>query len=340
MELALYCPDYGFYEKEEDRIGRGGAFYTSVSVGPLFGELLAFQFAKWLAQAGSPDLHLVEAGAHDGKLAGDILGWLRAQRPKIFARTTYWILEPSGRRREWQRSKLAEFGSTVQWQDDVTVLVRDPSPFTIIFSNELLDAMPVQRLGWDGAKRRWFEWGVGVEGARFVWTRLNGEVPSPVAHFLDAAELESVLPDGYTLEISLAAEDWWTQVARTLKRGKLLTFDYGLVGRESVMPERVNGTLRAYRDHKLIEDVLAEPGEQDITAHVHFDRIELAGLAAGLKTDSLEPQGRFLTHIAADAWKPEANFGAWDSKRTRQFQTLTHPEHLGQKFRVLVQSRD
>src|SRR5437016_5123737 len=47
MELALYCPDYGFYEKERDNLGARGHFYTSVSVGPLFGELLAIQFAEW-----------------------------------------------------------------------------------------------------------------------------------------------------------------------------------------------------------------------------------------------------------------------------------------------------
>ena len=68
MELALYCPDCGFYEKEEDNIGRSGDFFTSVSSGPLFGELLAFQFAKWLEQmeAAPGELWIVEAGAHDG----------------------------------------------------------------------------------------------------------------------------------------------------------------------------------------------------------------------------------------------------------------------------------
>jgi SAM-dependent MidA family methyltransferase len=89
-----------------------------------------------------------------------------------------------------------------------------------------------------------------------------------------------------------------------------------------------------------VDDVLANPGEQDITAHVSFDRIEAVGRTAGLTTDLLESQERFLTRIVADAWQPTAAFGAWDARRTRQFQTLTHPAHLGRSFRVLVQSRD
>src|SRR5205085_2631449 len=102
MELALYCPVYGYYEKEADTIGRRGDYYTSVSVGSLFGELLAFQFAEWLEQCGvtkgaERQTQIVEAGAHDGKLAADILHWLREYRSELFNRLEYWILEPSAR---------------------------------------------------------------------------------------------------------------------------------------------------------------------------------------------------------------------------------------------------
>ena len=348
MELALYCPDNGFYEKEEDNIGRGGDFYTSVSVGPLFGELLAFQFAEWFTEPRNSNpgtLQLIEAGAHRGQLAHDVLNWLKAQRPEIFARTEYLILEPSARRREWQRETLVDFAANVRWGDRFP---DDASCFTICFSNELLDAMPVRRFGWDATKRAWFEWGVSTEGDRFLWTRLStapllgwaGGGLQSVESVPSSPELLEVLPDGYTLETSPAAEQWWGEAARSLQHGKLLTFDYGFGADEMISPERLNGTLRAYREHKQAPDVLADPGEQDITAHVNFARIEGVGLAAGLTTEVFEPQGRFLTRLAAAAWKPGARFGAWDQKRTRQFQTLTHPQHLGQSFRVLIQSRE
>lgn len=338
MEQALYCPDCGYYEKEEDSVGRGGDFYTSVSVGALFGELLAFQFADWYAPNATrhPSLQLVEAGAHRGQLAHDVLNWLKHQRPGVFERTEYFILEPSSRRREWQRKTLSDFAAKVRWPDSFP---DDASRFTICFSNELLDALPVRRFGWNATKRVWFEWGVGIEGDRFIWTRLNVEVPSSVLHLRSSPELLDVLPDGYTLETSLAAAQWWSNAARLLPHGKLLTFDYGFGADEIISPERPNGTLRAYRQHKQAPDILADPGQQDITAHVNFARIEQAGLTDGLITELFETQGRFLTRLAAEAWKPEAEFGAWDQKRTRQFQTLTHPEHLGRSFRVLIQSR-
>src|SRR5262245_25803079 len=101
MELALYCPLCGYYEKKEDTTGKRGNFFTSVSVGPLFGELLVFQFTEWLTHfeselskiqtpSDSPvTLQLVEAGAHDGRLARDILTWFRLHRPQLWERVQY-----------------------------------------------------------------------------------------------------------------------------------------------------------------------------------------------------------------------------------------------------------
>jgi len=342
MELALYCPELGFYEKEGDNVGRGGDFYTSVSVGPLFGELLAFKFVNWLEGSGTESLRIVEAGAHDGKLAGDILNWLQRQRPEVLAQTEYCIIEPSARRREWQRATLAEFVGKVSWQDHFT---DRQSPvanrqFTIVLSNELLDAMPIRRFGWDAGSRQWFEWGVGNSGEAFTWTRLASVSREGTDSLPTDDELLAVLPDGYVVEVSPVAEKWWADAARWLQHGKLVAFDYGFAGGGQLQPERPNGTLRAYHQHKVADNILDQPGEQDITAHVNFPRIEQVGQAAGLATDIFETQSRFLTGIAAEAWKLDSTFGNWDQKRTRQFQTLTHPEHLGRSFRVLVQSRD
>ena len=343
MELVLYCPEYGFYEKEKDNVGKGGHFYTSVSVGSLFGELLAFQFARWFDECSElPALQLIEAGAHDGKLAGDILGWLQSNRPEVFARTEYRIIEPSARRRDWQKQTLSKFSERIGWLEAFPnqQSAIGNRQFTIAFSNELLDAMPVRRFGWDQGARSWFEWGVGVEGEGFVWVRQPGGIDSESLGLPSAPELLDVLPDGCVCEVSPAAEHWWSEAARNLGRGKLLTFDYGFDSDEPVSAARISGTLRAFQNHKQVVDILAAPGEQDITAHVDFKRIEAAGRAAGLATEFQERQEKFLTRVAAEAWKADSRFGGWDPKRTRQFQTLTHPEHLGRNFRVLVQSRD
>ncbi|HXU79452.1 MAG TPA: SAM-dependent methyltransferase, partial [Methylomirabilota bacterium] len=244
MELALYCPVYGYYEKEEDKTGRGGDFYTSVSVGSLFGQLLAFRFAEWLnsglGTGGGPEggksesaaVQILEAGADDGRLARDILTWLRERRPALFEQVEYVISEPSTAQRERQAKSLVEF-PRVRWIDDIGDASRVCG---IIFSNELLDAMPVHRYGWDASRRGWFEWGVGVEGNRFEWTRLEGAPGAGVAGL--PAQLREALPDGFIIEESPAASAWWGRAARALERGKLVTLDYGLIADEMLMPER------------------------------------------------------------------------------------------------------
>ena len=346
MELALYCPDYGYYEQQKDNIGRRGDFITSVSTGELFGQLLAFQFAEWLEEIKTlnPQLstfNLIEAGAHDGKLAKDILTWFQLQRPKLFEQIEYIILEPSALRREWQKETLKQFTPQVRWFTDFENLklkTQNSKRAGIIFSNELLDAFPVHRFGWNAKNKNWFEWGVAVESEKFAWAKMlksKLDLPSSIFHL--PSSLLAVLPDGYTIEISPAAENWWREAAGILQRGKLLTIDYGFTADELFSPARPTGTLRAYFRHHATGDILANVGEQDLTAHVNFSAIQKIGEEAGLKTENFCTQPQFLTQILAKTQK-DKNFGELNASRARQFQTLTHPEHLGRAFRVLVQS--
>jgi SAM-dependent MidA family methyltransferase len=365
MELALYCPVYGYYETKKDNLGRRGDFYTNVSVGELFGQLLAFQFAEWLEEIKTlnPQLstfNLIEAGAHDGQLAKDILTWLQSNRPKLFEQIQYTIIEPSARRQEWQKEKLAEFIPHVRWFTDIEDLklkTRNPKLSGIIFSNELLDAMPVRRFGWDAAKKEWFEWGVAVDGGKFVWAKLQKPEagPSSAVALLRRvesqkpelpAELEAVLPDGYIIETSPTAQNWWREAAGILARGRLITIDYGFTDDEMFSPSRTHGTLRAYFRHHASDDILANVGQQDLTAHVNFSAIQTAGESAGLTTESFLTQPQFLTRILkktprgksfGELVPPKSDEGGWTSAQARQFQTLTHLEHLGRAFRVLVQ---
>ena len=354
MELALYCPETGYYEKNQDNVGRAGDFITSVSTGSLFGELLAFQFAEWLEQLPrlkwSP-LKIVEAGAHDGKLAADILGWLEKFRPKLFEEISYCIVEPSKIRRGWQKNTLARFDGKIKWTHTLESFQASEEPGRnvpnlngIIFSNELLDAFPANRVGWDAKAKKWFEWGVILDGEKFAWTKLDdlqdGQLRACGARFPRLPEsLLAVLPDDYMIETSYRAENWWREAAgKTLLHGKLLTIDYGFTTEEQFSPARLNGTLRAYHHHRVSDDLLAHPGEQDLTAHVNFSAIQQAGEEAGLKTEAYCTQPQFLTRILQKA-VTEKSFASLDAKQVRQFQTLTHPEHLGRAFRVLVQSR-
>jgi SAM-dependent MidA family methyltransferase len=349
MELALYCPDYGFYEKEKDNVGKRGDFFTSVSVGNLFGQLLACQFGDWFEGKGETPgtqygtretpLKIVEAGAHNGQLARDILTWLQEHRPELFDRLEYCLVEPSARRREWQQETLKGFGGKVKCVSEMGELKPAlQSSKAVIFSNELLDAMPVHRLGWDAKEKKWFEWGVSLKGGNFVWSRMPAN-SDHVLRFTFHEQLSNLLPDGYTIEISPAAEQWWRAAAGVLAHGKLMAIDYGFTNEEQFSPSRVNGTLRAYHRHQVSNDILAHPGDQDLTAHVNFSAIQGVGEAAGLRTKTFCAQSQFLTRIVEKAFKEPGSFAEWTPKQSRQLQTLTHPDHLGRAFRVLVQSR-
>ncbi len=353
MELALYCPECGFYEKDKDRVGKRGDFITSVSVGSLFGELLAVQFAEWLEEDAKGVPQIIEIGAHDGRLAKDVLSWFREHRPELFGRMKYWIVEASERRRGWQAITLSEFQDRTLWSREISEIeaVRDlVAEQRIIFSNEFFDAIPVHRFGWDAESRMWFEWGVMLKGTQFAWSRLDGsrsdERKSDGARKLlkklvehggeeEGRRLLEVLPDNLSVDVCPEAERWWLAAAQALPRGRLVGIDYGLTTEEVIVPHRLAGTLRAYRDHKLSNDLLAEPGEQDLTAHVNFTLLREAGESAGLTTDRFETQEQFLTRIALN------NPGVldWSAAQKRQFQTLTRPEMMGRAFRVLVQAR-
>lgn len=384
MELALYCPEYGYYEAEGDNLGRRGDFFTSVSVGPLFGEMLAFQFQRWLsdwAESCPGAAKIAEAGAHDGTLARDILAALRRDQPGLFESVEYWIVEPSDRRRQWQKNKLEGFRSKVRWAKDLKELsTHDSGGYSgVIFANELLDAMPVSRCGWDAKRKQWFEWGVTLDKDYFVWVRLPGgvrllsgqgrgesdeafpgpnspgpgrlgeatppclgeatlpKVPDPFMPLLPPALLE-VLPDGFTTEMSPAAVDWWSRAARILRHGALLTLDYGLTTEEFFHPHRYEGTVRSYRSHRLTPDPLADPGQQDITAHVNFSLIQEAGEQGGLRTEAFLTQSQFLSSILQHLWSANPSGQNWGTTQTRQFRTLTDPAGLG-RFKVLVQTR-
>lgn len=340
MSLALYSPDCGYYETHARTIGRSGDYFTSVSVGPVFGQILGIQCEEWLRQLPGGQKCVVEVGAHDGKLAADVLLSLSERGVQVGRDLQYIILESSQARRAWQQKNLERWADAVTW-------IQNPSERRglqgICLSNEFFDALPVHVLRWNRALRCWEEWGVTLEKENFCWCRL--EVPSvdPVqtlrASGFDLQEaLLEVLPDGFVLEVVPAAAEWISSLAAMFQEARFLTIDYGASASELMIPERTNGTLRAYAQHKMQSNVLEQPGQQDITAHLNFTGLEIAGQACGLQTESFSRQGDFLTRCVSRALERGVQFD-WSPSQRRQFQTLVHPAHLGHSFRVLVQRK-
>lgn len=335
MERALYCPEHGYYERRCHTPGRGGDYFTSVSVGEVFGGLLARRFCGWME--GEGEWLIVEGGAHDGRLAADILGWMGRVRPDCLERVRYMIVEPSKVRRGWQESLLGEWLGKVSWVDGWEALGRG-GVTGVVISNELLDAMPVVRLGWDVGCGGWFEWGVTWDGERFIWAKMErvSMLPRLAEEWLGEVtrELGGSLTEGCVLELAPGAMEWWGMAASVLGSGYVVGFDYGWDGVEGWRLAGGRGTLRGYRGHQWVDDVLVDVGEQDLTAHVQWELIRRAGEGAGLRTEALLPQGRWLSGVLA-----ECGLDDWGAKEVRQFHTLTHPAQMGSSLQVLVQSR-
>jgi SAM-dependent MidA family methyltransferase len=326
MELALYHEEHGYYASGRAIIGRRGDFFTNVSVGPLFGRLLARQIAEMWRVLGAPaSFTIIEQGAHGGELAVDVLGGLRAMAPDCHEAVRYRIVEPFAKLEARQRERVAAIGN-VEWVRSLAGLRCDAC---VHFSNELADAFPVHLVKWTGSD--WRELTVADRGAHFVFAdgaSVTGELREA------CAQIPGPLPEGYTTEVNLAASEWIREVAATMQRGFVLAVDYGFPRHEYYAPTRTAGTLSAYANHQREPDVLARPGEVDITAHVEFDSlIETAG-TAGLRLEGFTDQHHFMVGLGVEHFADGANASEW-----RAFQTLMHPQFMGTAFKVLAFSK-
>lgn len=311
MQQALYHPEHGYYSSGRCLIGRKGDYFTNVSVGPLFGQLLVAQFSEiWERLGKTNDFVIVEQGAHDGQFALDVLECAQKRLPEFFDALRYRILEPFPILEQQQRRKLEAFGDKVKWPDSL-------EPFTgVHFSNELLDAMPARLIS-DGTEKL-----VGLDGDKFVFV----ERPVDKTIFNQAA-LESI-----------------GQIAANLQRGYVIAVDYGFLDEEF---ER-NVQVRA--QHRNLDSPFEQIGYADITTSVHWRSITECAQANGLRVAGFTDQHHFLTGIISQfgrSGSPEPPAGDWgqsplpDScKAKRELQTLLHPEMLGRAFQVLALAKN
>lgn len=339
MELVLYHEQSGYYSCPESRtIGREGDFFTSVSVGETFGFLVARALVREWESHFDHAAHfvIVEQGAHDGRLARDILAGLNEIDESLLNRVEYRIVEPRKSVREMLR-KAVESDPAAASIKIVESFDQAKARQGVFLCNELLDAFPVHCL--IHAAGRWQERCVGIDeaGTGFQW--VSRPLPGFLAGFTE--KLGNDFPEGYLTEVCPAVDRWIADAARLFEKGLWWVIDYGHESADYYLPQRRTGTLRCYNGHRASEDPFALLGEQDITAHVDFTRLELAAANEGLKMRRFTDQHHFLVE-AARPWLLSMEGRAPDAaaaKRLRQFQTLTHPSLMGRQFKVMELSR-
>ncbi|MFC7301867.1 class I SAM-dependent methyltransferase [Cognatiluteimonas weifangensis] len=335
MELALYAPGLGYYSAGAAKFGAEGDFVTAPELGPLFAACVADAIAPVLRQLG-PDATFVELGGGSGAFAEVVLQRLQAL-DALPAR--YAILEPSADLRQRQQQRLRErleprLAASVEWLDTPLQQSWDG----VLFANEVIDALPTPRFSLRAGAV--LEEHVALDGeGNFIRSDRPADALLTAAVRHVEAQLEAPFAEGYRSELLPQLPYWLQAVIGGLDRGALLFVDYGYPRREYYQPQRSEGTLRAFRRHRVSDDVHAWPGLQDLTASVDFTALAEAGHGAGFEFAGYCTQASFLIGNGLAQRLAEAEAGARDEAaryRLRQeVKRLTLPQEMGERFQAM-----
>lgn len=331
MEMALYYPGQGYYTSPGDRTGRSGDFYTSPYLTHLFGEMIGGQLEEmWRTLDTAGPFTVVECGPGIGLLCADILKRLRRNKT-LFGQLQYILVEKSEWMREKERKLLASEGLSdkVRWETSL----RDLRPVTgCILSNELIDNFAVHSVV---MKDELMEVFVRHDNGFTEFLRPAGAELKDYLHQLGAA-----LPEGFRAEINLEATQWIRQASAALKKGFVITIDYG--NSTSELYREKDGTLTCYHRHTMNHSPYTYIGEQDITSHVNFSALDHWGRLEGLEHCGYTSQARFLQGLGLNRRLHElerepGGTGGAQQAMLRQLYTLL--VEMGNSFKVLIQRK-
>lgn len=334
MEVALY-DEIGYYNRSDlRRWGRKGDYRTSPESSELFAATFARYFARLFDELGQPSQWtIVECGAGDGSFAETVLETLQTDYPHTYRATLYCIDEVSEDATARIKKRVEPFEQHVEFSSLDSLPALSPA---IVFSNELLDAFPVHRLTKRNGKLLELYVTLTSDG-RFEWSAgplsTNRLLEFCVNNLLEIGE-------GQVIEVSLETTDWLATVASKLKRGYLVTVDYGEEAATLYGPQRPNGTLRAYSRHSFVE-VLENPGEHDITSSVNWTQVKTVGASLGLDTLRLERLDKFLLENGLlEELERKLSSKAGDARRldlSTPAREMILPGGMASSFQVLVQ---
>lgn len=335
MELCLYAPGLGYYSAGARKFGAAGDFVTAPEIGPLFAQCIAEAVGPVLKQLGA-EADFIEVGGGSGAFAVDVLQALEAQGALPRA---YKILEPSADLRERQAERVRDVLPThlaqrVVWLNGPV----DTQWQGIVFANEVIDALPTTRFV-IGDEEVLEEFVSVVDDESFSVVVQSADALTTAAVRNIEARLDSPLPSGYRSEVLPQLPYWVQAVIGPMDAGVLLFADYGYPRGAYYHPTRSDGTLRAFRRHHVVSDVLALPGLQDITASVDFTALAEAGTGAGFTFAGYCTQADFLISNGLEKFATAAEESCADEvarlRIREQVKRLTLPSEMGERFQVM-----
>ena len=323
-------------------MGRGGDYYTSPCVHPLFGQMIAKQTHQmWALMGETSGFRIVEFGSGKGLLCHDILCYLRKEKPDFFESLSYQMVETSPFSRRQGENLLLEngFGEKVQWVTPKELESVNSRVQGCILSNELVDSFPVHLVTLrDGHLREIYV--TQMDGG--FREEIGALSSDKLGNYFEG--LGVVLDDGQRAEVNLMALDWMEMVSRILIKGFVITIDYGHEAENLYSPFRRNGTLLCYHGHTWNDNPYERIGLQDITSHVDFTSLMTKGKEMGLRRTGFTTQYRFLLGLGflkeLERLSGE-NEGSLEGIRNRlSMKTLILPDGgMGDVFKVLIQHK-
>ena len=333
MSMALYDPEFGYYNTESGKIGREGDYYTSSHLHPVFGAVMGRQIVEMWNLMGRPEnFRIVEMGGGAGYFCKDMLDSLRAtDRSTDFFRTLkYTIIERSPAMRNKQQGLLSGFSGKIEWLSELSEC---GSITGCIFSNELLDAFPVHLVKMEESlKEIYLDFDEEKGFIEIAGDLSNEEI---LTYFRDfSVELRR----GYTTEVNLRIRDWLRDINEVLERGFILTIDYGYPAWDYYSEDRDRGTILCYHLHQINETPYLNIGEQDITAHVNYSAVKKWGEDRGIKTAGFCGQGVFMVSLGIDEDIKKIAEGAGEYVfEIARIKKLILPQGMGESHKVMVQ---
>jgi SAM-dependent MidA family methyltransferase len=340
MAACLYEPGLGYYTSPGRKVGAEGDFYTSGNVHQVFGRLIAREIRNMWQSMGEPDrFDIIEAGAGSGRLACDVLDTLAEIDCRFYDTVTFRLIEAEPSLAGRQRELLAAHGAKLAWSSPGELADGSLAFTGCLYSNELIDSFPVHLVEMTAGGLR--EVYVTVAGDELGEALAEPSTPELAEYLL---RLGISLVAGQRAEINLAACSWLASVAASLRRGFVLTIDYGYPAVELYAPHRKNGTLLCYSRHTTGEDPYVRLGQQDMTTHVDFTTLIDTGSGLGLAKVWYGEQYRFLmgTGIIEELMALEARSTTEEErlKHRLALKKLMLPDGgMGDTFKVLIQSK-
>jgi SAM-dependent MidA family methyltransferase len=327
MEMALYHPQLGYYNSEQNKIGADGDFYTSANLSASFGAMIGRQIEEMWQILGRKPFTIVEYGAGTGLLCHDIMLYLK-DNSDLYDCLRYCIIEKSTQMQEIEKKHLHE---KVSWYDSIKDI---PHISGCVLSNELVDNFAIHQVVMqDILKEVYVDY---RDGFKEVLVPAKKEL---VDYF---KSLLIQLPNGFRTEINLELKEWIIEVSQYLKNGYVITIDYGGCSSDLYAIHRSSGTLLCYNKHQKNDNPFQLIGSQDITSHVNFTALTNWGNENGLETCGITNQTHFLTAMGIKEYHNEIINNHENNSQAKIHESYINYSLLmsmGLKFKVLIQRK-